>query len=108
MLLPQQTDLEAWLSVLEKHLERVEDPAVWETLCQREFTYLNHTPSERANDLIGRMIEKDHRIVSTECFVRFVGRAHWWLRPSLTDSCIGQWLSATWDKGPQAAAEVAM
>ena len=104
----EQTNLEDWLSVLEKHLERVEDPAVWETLCQREFTYLNHAPSERANDLIGRMIEKDQRIVSTEGFVRFVGRAHWWLRPSLIDSCIGQWLSATWDKGPQAAAEVAM
>jgi hypothetical protein len=104
----KQTDLDRWLSVLKKHLGRVEDPRVWEALCQREFTYLDHAPSDRANELVERLIEKAPRTVYTEGFVRFIGRAHRWLRPSLTESCMQKWLGGAWDKGPQAAAEVAM
>jgi hypothetical protein len=94
--------------VLERHLGRVEDTKVWETLCQREFTYLDHAPSERVSDLIARLLAKEPPLVYTEGFVHFVGRAHRWLRPSVTEFCMAKWQDGTWEKGLQAAAEIAM
>ncbi|MGA2270177.1 MAG: ATP-binding protein [Bryobacteraceae bacterium] len=101
-------DANGWLRVLEGHLDRLEAPEVWETLAQRELTYLDKAPSERANDFIWRLLQKEPGIINTEGFVHFLGRAHGWLRPAVIHLCLANWEGGTWEEGPLAAAEIAM
>jgi hypothetical protein len=97
-----------WLGVLERHLGRAEASEIWEALAHRELTYLDRAESERANDFVARLLQREPEIVNSEGFVHFVGRAHNWLRPLLIHTCLAQWERGTWDNGHQAAAEIAL
>jgi hypothetical protein len=106
-LLREPSDADGWLSVLERHSGRREDPGVWIALARHELTFLGETDRERASRLLEFVLAKP-QVLSSGNAARLVARLHSWLPPSLTHFCVEQWKGGSWRSGPQAAAEVAM
>lgn len=106
-LLRQPSEPGSWLSVLERHLRRREDPGVWTALARHELTFLGQTDRERSSRLLESVLAKPQVLTSGNA-ARLIARLHSWLPPSLTHFCVEQWKGGSWRLGPQAAAEVAM
>jgi hypothetical protein len=106
-LLRKPSDANTWLSVLERHSGRREDPRVWIALARHELTFLGQADRERASRLLESVLAQP-QVVGSENAARLIARLHRWLPPSLTHFCMEQWQGGSWRSGPQAAAEVAM
>lgn len=100
-------EIDRWLAVIERHLRRREDPEVWIALAYHELRFLGSADHERASRVLESVLAQSP-VLSSGSVVRLVAQLHSWLPPSLTRSCLEQWQGASWRRGPQAAAEVAM
>ncbi len=106
-LLRKPSDANSWLTVLERHSRRREDPRVWIALARHELTFLGQADRGRVSRLMESVLAQP-KVVSSENVARLIARVHGWLPESLTHFCLQQWRRGSWCLGPQAAAEVAM
>ena len=106
-LLRKPADANGWLSVLERHSRRREDPRVWIALSGHELTFLGQADRERASHLLESVLAQP-QVLGSENATRLIARLHGWLPSSLTHFCLEQWKDGRWRSGPQAAAEMAM
>lgn len=104
LLLRDPPDANGWLTVLERHLERPEDPAVWTALAQ----HLGALESaDRGRAFLARLFTLYPVVLQTPSGVRLVANTQRWLPSELWESVVADWLGGSWPQGPQAAGEVA-
>lgn len=70
--------LDHWLSILERHIARVESARVWEAMTQRELLYLRMADRSRAESLVDRLVASVPSIVSGRGWAHFVAHAFHW------------------------------
>src|SRR5262249_50445898 len=94
-LLREPSDPNKWLSVLERHSIRREDPRVWTALAGHQLTFLGRGDRERASRLLESVLAQP-RVLASENAARLIARLHSWLPTSLTHFCLEQWQSGAW------------
>ncbi len=70
--------LDRWLSLLERHIARVESPRVWEVMIQCELMYLRMADRSRAEALVDQLVANAPYIVNGRGWSHFVARAFRW------------------------------
>ncbi len=106
-MLRETRDVSGWLRVLERHVERNEDPRVWIALAGWQLKFIGEADRKRASNLLKSVFTKPE-ILGNEKVVCLVAQLHSWLPPALTGFCLDQWQAGSWRLGPQAVGEVAM
>ena len=94
-----------WLGVLERHLLRREDPAVWKLLAE-DFRRLFECSKGRAAKFIETFLLKYPCILNTDTGVILIASTMSWLPKVMIDSAINSWMSGSWPHGPQSAGEI--
>lgn len=105
LLLRDPPDPDAWLDVLEQHLERPENPEVWAALAMHLHD-LGHADHERAAAFLGRLFVRYPIVLQTGTGVALVARIHGWLPDDLRERVLAHWLDGSWPRGPQAVGEI--
>jgi hypothetical protein len=101
---PPQVD--RWLSILERHIARVESSQVWETLIQRELLHLRMADSSRAETLVDHIVKSVPSIIHGQAWARFVAHAFRWASVSSVRRWLMQILEGG-EEGLQGAGELA-
>lgn len=70
--------IDRWLSILERHIARVESSRVWEAMTQRELLYLRMADRSRAEALVDQLVASVPSIVSGRGWAHFVAHAFHW------------------------------
>ncbi|MDF2446669.1 MAG: hypothetical protein K0S46_1905 [Moraxellaceae bacterium] len=70
--------LDRWLSILERHVARVESSRVWEAMIQRELMYLQMADRSRAEALVDHLVAGAPYIVNGRGWANFVARSFRW------------------------------
>lgn len=99
--------LDLWLSILERHIARVESSRVWEAMTEREFLYLRMADRSRAEALVDQLLASVPSIVSGRGWAHFVAHAFHWA----SAAAARRWLMSTLDRGGeglQGAGELAV
>ena len=94
-----------WLTVLERHLGRDEDPEVWNALA----VYLQHlvrADRSRAIRFFESLLELQSGILQAVSGTRLVGHILDWIPNELFGRITDHWVAGDWANGPQAAGEV--
>ena len=94
-----------WLGVLERHLQRQEDPAVWKLLAE-QFHLLFGGDKRRATKFIEKFLYLNPFILNTDTGVILIASTMSWLPKEIIDSAINSWMSGSWQHGPQSAGEI--
>jgi len=97
-----------WLVALERHFEKRESPEVWSALLFQEMFWLRHADRGRSQQLVEKVFGKYPQLLQCDSGVYFIGANHKWLSADFVHSCLREWEDGTWNRGPQAAAEVCM
>jgi hypothetical protein len=95
-----------WLGVLERHLSRREDPAVWEALAYN-LRFLVNAERGRVLSFLDRLFEAHPSVLTDERSVLLIASIHDWISTDLFVRIIDGWITGGWPRGPQAAGEVA-
>ena len=98
-------EVDSWLAVLERHLERNEDPAVWREVGE-DLWRLTRADRERAVRFLESLFSSRTEILNTATGVSLIARIMPWLPTQLIGRVIDGWIAGTWQHGPQAAGEV--
>ena len=99
------SDINQWLGVLERHLERKENPVVWQLLAEN-FWQLVDADRVRAIKFICSFFSRYPRIFSTDTGVILVAHTIMWLPSQLIEGILETWKSVHWQYGPQSAGEI--
>ena len=98
-------DMDGWLAILERHLERSENPEVWREIAE-DLWRLVGADRERALSFLESLFRSNSEILCSTTGVSLIGRIQTWLPKQLLERIISGWISGRWEKGPQAAAEI--
>ena len=104
-LLRKPEDADGWLTVLERHLGRDEDPKVWNALALH-LQYLVRADRPRAIGLFESLLELQPGVFHAVSGTRLVGRILDWIPNELLGGITDYWVAGDWASGPQAAGEV--
>lgn len=102
-LLRRPCAYDAWLDLLESHLNANEDPEIWKMLSD-DFRWLRNADQERAERFIQRVFFE--YLMNTEDGVFVIVWVHHWISPSIIRPWIESLKNATWEKGAQAFGEL--
>lgn len=89
--------LDSWLSILERHTERVESPHVWEAMVSRELTHLSMADRSRAEALVDQLVASMPSIVDGRDWAHFVAHAFRWA----SAAAARRWLMGIVERGGQ-------
>lgn len=98
-------EVDQWLSVLERHLEREENPAVWREIAE-DLWRLAGADRTRATKFLESFFSLCPEIINTVTGVSLIAHIMRWLPEPLIDPVINDWVSGSWQYGPQAAGEI--
>ncbi len=101
----QQPAALKWLGVLERHLERRENPAVWQLLTI-DFHRLFSGSKNQAVKFINHFLSCHPDIINTHAGVILVAGVITQLPKAMTDSIVNDWITGSWLHGPQSAGEI--
>jgi hypothetical protein len=94
------------LAILERHLERPEDPEVWQALANH-LHHLGHADQARAATFLKSLFDRVPELLNTEDGTHLVAEIGDWCPADVTAAVVDGWLGGDWPQGPQAAGEVA-
>ena len=94
-----------WLGVLERHLGRKEDSAVWREVAE-DLWRLVKADRTRATEFFESLFSLRPEVLRTVTGVSLVAQLMFWLPRELIVKIIDNWISGSWLRGPQAAGEV--
>ena len=94
-----------WLAVLERHLAREENPAVW---CEVsvDLWRLREADRARAARFLESLFSTCPEVFLNASGVSLIAHVLTWLPAELLDRVIDAWISGSWQGGPQAAGEI--
>jgi SEFIR domain/ATPase family associated with various cellular activities (AAA) len=98
-------EVERWLIMLSAHLEREEDPAIWQALL-RYLEHLVNAPRARAIKFIARLFRKYPKLLETEEATMLIARTQSWIGDSRLRSWIKRLGSRTNPVESQASGEL--
>jgi hypothetical protein len=102
----EPADADGWLDVLERHLARNDEPAVWRALCDR-LRYAAAADERRAAAFFTTLFERYSGILQSAEGVRLVASVYDVVPFGLVERVFTGWIRGGWARGPQAAGEVA-
>ena len=105
-LLRNPPDLNGWLGVLERHLNRAEEVRVWIALT-RDMPHLVSAGGARGIKFLAALFARYPTLLNTKSGVQLVGHIVDRLPDGLTAGIVDDWVSGDWANGPQAAGEIA-
>ena len=94
-----------WIEVLERHIQRREDPVVWQLLAE-DFHRLFEGDKVRATMFIETFFSRYPCILNTNTGVILIADTMRWLPESMIDRTVKNWMSGSWQHGPQSAGEI--
>jgi hypothetical protein len=106
-LLREPMAVGSWLATLRRHIERRENPKVWQALAI-DLRYLQNATRQDAVDFISRFFDVQREVLNSDDGVRLVAWIHQWLPAELFHSCLDWWRASGWPRGTQAAGELIM
>ena len=101
----EPSNADRWLAMLERHLARREDPAVWREVAE-DLWRLAYADRKRASMFLEELFFSCQDILHTTTGVSLVARVMSWIPTQLFDRVIVGWISGSWQHGPQAAGEL--
>ena len=105
-LLRNPPDLNGWLGVLERHLNRDEEVRVWIALT-RDMPHLVSAGGGRGIKFLAALFARYPTLLNTTSGVQLIGQIVDRLPDGLTNRIVDAWASGDWTHGPQAAGEIA-
>lgn len=107
VLCREPAERDEWLGILERHVDRADDPHIWEALLLYHGPTLFWANRERTLELFGRIWQR-----FPEALTIFAGGRLWAYRamlpPDVQTGMLARWIEQDGDKGAQAAGEFAM
>lgn len=97
---------DAWLTVLEKHLGRTENPEVWDMLAD-ELRFLWHADRDRTVAFFESLFDVKPSLRTGVEGLRLLAWTHRWLPSDLVNRRLMGLMENEWDLGHQAAGELA-
>ena len=94
-----------WLAVLERHLKRPENPAVWREIAE-DLWRLGEADRQRVTIFLESLFCSQPDVFFSVTGARLIAHVHFWLSEELLDQLIDIWISGSWKYGPQAAGEI--
>ena len=94
-----------WLAVLERHLKRHENPAVWREVAE-DLWRLVGADRQRATTFMEPFICSRPDVLFSVTGTRLIARVYSWLSEELLERFINSWITGSWVHGPQAAGEI--
>ena len=94
-----------WLAVLERHLARNENPAVWCELAE-DLWRLKEANRGRATSFLESLFATHSEVFYTVAGVSLIARVWNWLPTHFMDQVLDAWISGSWKDGPQAGGEI--
>lgn len=104
-LFREPPDYRQWLSVLEEHLARPEDPRMWNSLAP-DLRFLVNGDHARAEALIGGLFEEYPGVLLSWEGVYLLAHVHHWVSPDRFRGWLETLRDAAWKEGPQAFGEL--
>ena len=104
-LLRKPQDANGWLTVLERHLRRDEDPEVWNALAV-SLQHLVRADRPRTIRFFESLLQLKPGIFQAISGARLVGYILDWIPNDLFGGITDHWIAGDWANGPQAAGEV--
>lgn len=104
-ILREPAEQNQWLGVLERHLNRREDPRVWQEVLE-DLWRLAEADRTRAIEFIDALFSLLPEVFHTETGAALIAQVMSWLPRDLLMRIVEDWTSGNWRKGPQAAGEV--
>lgn len=98
---------EAWLTLLERHVDRPEDPVIWAALFRRHAWSLHHSDAGRVACLLRKVLER-HPEAFDIAASHEVWRHRTLLPPDLRAAVLISWIAQGGAEGLQIAGEYAM
>ena len=98
-------DVDKWLAVLERHLARDENPAVWREVAE-DLWRLVDADRKRATMFLASFFRSHPELLCSVTGVSLIGGIQFWLPEKSLERIIDGWTSGSWENGPQAAGEV--
>lgn len=97
--------VDEWLVVLTRHLDRNEDPKVWQEIA-KDLWRLVEADRSAATKFFESLFSLYPDILHTTTGVSLIAQVMSWLPRKQIDLIINDWTSGSWKQGPQAAGEV--
>ena len=94
-----------WLAVLERHLKRPENPAVWHEVAENLWRLVGADPQRTATFLESFLFSQPNVLFSVTG-ARLIAHVHSWLSEELLERLINSWITGSWKYGPLAAGEI--
>ena len=94
-----------WLAVLERHLKRPENPAVWHEVAENLWRLVGADPQRTATFLESFLCSQPNVLFSVTG-ARLIAHVHSWLSEELLERLINSWITGSWKYGPLAAGEI--
>ena len=98
-------DVDGWLSILERHLPRSENPVVWYEIVV-DLWHLDEADRNHAIRFLESLFRSYPEVLCSATGVSLIGRIQSWLPKQKLKGIINGWISGRWEKGPQAAGEI--
>ena len=96
---------DSWLAVLERHLKRYENPAVWREVAE-DLWRLGEADRQRATIFMESFICYRPDVLFSVTGARLIAHVQTWLSEELLERFINNWIARNWKYGPQAAGEI--
>lgn len=90
---PQRID--RWLSMLERHSQRLESLDVWDALIDRELRYLGAMNPSKAEPFVDKLLIRAPYLIDRSAFIRFIATTFYWA----SVSAVQRWLVDTFEHG---------
>ena len=94
-----------WLVVLERHLKRHENPAVWHEVAENLWRLVG-ADRQRASTFLESFFCSQPDVLFSVTGVGLIAHLHSWLSGELLERFINSWITGSWVHGPQAAGEI--
>ncbi|MBI4847427.1 MAG: TIR domain-containing protein [Nitrospirae bacterium] len=98
-------DIDGWLSLLEKHVQRKENPEVWKTLTHY-LPNLNLGDKIRSEKFLDSLFSKFPDVMKSDDGVTLIARVQSWVDDSLVSNWLFSLRDSDWKQGAQAFAEI--
>lgn len=105
-LLPQPPLTDRWLSILEEHLLRDEDPDVWKVLSIYWLPNLAFANKNRSERFLDAFFSKYPQVMNSTDGAVLIARTQSWVSESFVSKWLDQLRNSDWKLGAQAYAEI--
>lgn len=99
-------DADRWLDVLKRHLDRPENPEVWNAM-GLYFQSLQWADRTMVADFLQTLVDRFPAAFDDQFGVHTVAYIEHWIPDDLLDRILDRWIAGDWADGPQAAGEIA-